>query len=154
MGLGLEVVLGGLDDLEVLVSHRLMMWEAIHPELHQEIEASRSQTRRWILARMNEGKLIAFLVRSKGKVAGSGCLWLRPEQPRPGLTKLEVPYLMSMYTEQAYRKQGVASRIVQEAIEWSKKHGYERVVLHASEEGRPIYEKFGFTPTREMRLRL
>ncbi len=140
--------------MEVLVSHRLLMWDAIHPERHEQNEASRSLTREWIREKLEAGKLIALLVRTEeGKTAGSGCLWLRPEQPRPGWKILEIPYLMSMWTEKEYRRQGVATRIVREAIDWCKKHNYERIVLHASMEGRPIYEKFGFTPTDEMRLR-
>jgi hypothetical protein len=35
-----------------------------------------------------------------------------------------------------------------------RKQGYERIVLHASNEGRPLYESFGFEPANEMTLRL
>ncbi len=150
-----HVVEGGIEDVEVLVSHRLMMWEAIHPEMREQIEASSELTRQWLEEKLQGGKLVALLVKtSGGKVAGSGCIWLREEQPRPGWSRLEVPYLMSMYTGKEFRRQGVASIIVREAIEWCKRHGYQRIVLHASKEGRAIYEKIGFTVTDEMRLKL
>jgi GNAT superfamily N-acetyltransferase len=59
-----------------------------------------------------------------------------------------------MYTEKGFRRAGVASTIVQCAIEWSKEHGYKTISLHASEAGIPLYEKFGFKQTAEMRLML
>jgi hypothetical protein len=36
---------------------------------------------------------------------------------------------------------------------WAKKQGLRSVNLHASDEGRHLYEKLGFEPTNEMRLR-
>jgi hypothetical protein len=39
-------------------------------------------------------------------------------------------------------------------IQWLKEQGFSSVVLHASDEGRPLYETLGFVPTNEMRLRL
>lgn len=44
--------------------------------------------------------------------------------------------------------------IIEEAIKWCEEKRYDRLVLHASESGKKVYTKFGFKPTREMRLRL
>jgi hypothetical protein len=38
-------------------------------------------------------------------------------------------------------------------LEWVKQQGFGAVNLHASDEGRPLYEKLGFENTNEMRLR-
>ena len=59
-----------------------------------------------------------------------------------------------MYTEPAYRRQGVARLLVRTMIEWCRAEGFVAVALHASKDGRPLYESFGFRPTNEMRLRL
>ena len=37
---------------------------------------------------------------------------------------------------------------------WCRGQGFRSVALHASEEGRPLYEKLGFHHTNEMRLKL
>jgi len=37
------------------------------------------------------------------------------------------------------------------AIAWARAHGIARLVLHASPEGRPLYEQLGFEATNEMR---
>ncbi|MDG6942455.1 MAG: GNAT family N-acetyltransferase [Nitrososphaerota archaeon] len=59
-----------------------------------------------------------------------------------------------MYTIPAYRNNGVATAIIKEAMKWSKGHGYPTLLLHASEQGRRVYSKLGFTDTHEMRTRL
>ena len=144
----------GSGDVELLVAHRLNMWRAIHPELASKVDESEELTREWVRAKLAEGKLIGFIARAQdGTVAGSGCIWLRDEQPRPTNPRQVVPYLMSMYTEKGFRRRGVARLIVQGALKWCREHGYDRVVLHASEEGKQLYEGFGFEPTSEMRLK-
>jgi GNAT superfamily N-acetyltransferase len=79
---------------------------------------------------------------------------LHPIQPNPRRDYTMQPYLLSMYTEPDFRKRGVASIVVSKAIEWSRKHEYGRLVLHASDMGRKVYKKFGFKRTWEMRLDL
>ena len=144
-----------MDDLDLLVTHRQNMWRDIHPEWGAEVEASAEATREWIRKALSVGELIGFIARAEdGSVAGSGCLWIRPEQPRPTNPRQVVPYLMSMYTEREFRRKGAAQKVVQAAIQWCRDRGYDRVVLHASSEGRPLYENFGFEPGSEMRLKL
>jgi hypothetical protein len=38
-------------------------------------------------------------------------------------------------------------------MEWCATEGVMTVILHSSEEGRPLYEKLGFEATNEMRLK-
>ncbi len=81
----------------------------------------------------------------------SGSLWFQPSQPRLLISRLEVPYILSMYTAAEHRRQGLAKRIVQALLTEARRRGYPTVVLHASEMGRPVYEALGFHPTTEMR---
>jgi GNAT superfamily N-acetyltransferase len=151
--LGFKVTYAKLSDLDLLVDHRLSMWHELHPELRTEIERLRAYTRKWINAKLESGELVGFIARtSDGRVAGSGCIWLRDEIPRPNNQLHVVPYLMSMYTVKDFRMQGVAKEIVKRAVKWSRAHHHDRVVLHASDHGRHLYEEVGFKPTHEMRL--
>ncbi len=144
---------GGLDDLELLLEHRQKMWEAIYPDKTDEIKEGEERTRRWIRDALQRGVLIPFIARDKtGNVAGSGCVLIREDQPRPSSDQIYNPYLLSVYTEKSFRNQGVATLILEESVKWSKKWGFDRMILHASPEGRPIYEKFGFKATNEMRI--
>lgn len=153
--MGFKIAYARPSDLDLLVEHRLRMWHDIHPEFGTKIEKSRAYTRKWIKGKLSAGELIGFIARAQdGSVAGSGCVWLKEEAPRPSSPLHVTPYLMSMYTETGFRRQGVAREILKMALGWAKNHRHERVSLHASDYGRRLYEEFGFMPTGEMRLAL
>lgn len=155
LGLGFTITMAGTDDVDLLASQRLKMWLDIHPEMETLVKGSEKTTRAWVRKNIRDGKLVGFIVRTeKGELAGSGCIWVRPEQPRPNSPRLEVPYLLSMYTERPYRGKGVARMVVKSALKWCRDNDFERVILHASSQGRPLYESLGFEPTNEMRLKL
>ena len=150
--MGFKVTYATDGDLELLVEHRLAMWRELRPEFRGKIDRLKAYTRRWISRKLTDGELIGFVARTPdGRVAGSGCIWLREEPPRPNNPLHTVPYLMSMYTAKEFRRQGVAREVLKRALKWSKDHHHERVVLHSSDYGRRLYEEFGFGPSREMR---
>ena len=37
-------------------------------------------------------------------------------------------------------------------VDWARTERLDRLVLHASKEGRAVYERFGFVATNEMRF--
>ena len=148
----LSVHKAGLGDLDALVHQRRRMWEALgirDDDLHVRGD---QVYERWARARLKNHELMAWVVKSSdGRIAGGGCVWLQPVQPRPHRASMVQPYLLSMYTEPDFRRRGVASMVVKEAMEWCRKKKYERLMLHASEMGRKVYCKLGFRRTWEMR---
>lgn len=93
-----------------------------------------------------------------GKVAGTGGYHLRQVPPRLNardgayLTSFDQPIILGMYTEPEFRRHGVATLILEAILDDCRKKNYVNVVLHASEEGRHLYERFGFEDSHEMRL--
>ncbi len=110
---------------------------------------------RWVRREMKAKRIVCFLVETeKGRVVGGGSVWLREVQPYPGFPGGKVPYLMSMYTEPAYRRKGVGSLVARQAITWSRRHGYPSITLHGSRFGRLLYLKLGWKRSWEMELDL
>ena len=62
--------------------------------------------------------------------------------------------VVSMWTEPSHRRRGLGNRVMDAILQWCRARGIRRLTLHASTEGRPLYERFGFRPTNEMRLEL
>ena len=140
-------------DVDVLIRHRRAMWEDLGVRIKPPLMWGDGVYGRWVRARLKSHRLVGWLVEADGFVVGSGCVWLQPIQPRPHHRNRTLqPYLLSMYTEKNFRRLGVASMIVHEAIIWSKENGYERVVLHSSPMGRNVYSKLGFKRSWEMWL--
>jgi GNAT superfamily N-acetyltransferase len=90
-------------------------------------------------------------------VVGGAGAQVRPIIPRPGaggrLLTAPQALLVNVYTEPAWRRQGVAERLIRAALAWADARGVSSVVLHASDAGRALYERLGFRPTNEMAYR-
>ncbi len=155
VGSRLTVRSATLRDLDVLVHQRRAMWEDLGITDNSMHESGDRVYKQWARTGLKTRRLMAWLVEnSEGTIAGGGCLWLQPIQPRPHRAVMFQPYLLSMYTGPDFRRRGVASLVLQEAINWCKKNGYERLMLHASDMGRKVYLNFGFKRTWEMKLDL
>ncbi len=143
-------------DLPVLVRHRRGMWEEIGGRTARDLDRADGVYRRWARREMAGGKFLGLLaVDPIGRAAASGVLWIAPAHPRPGrFARLTTPTIMSMYTDPAFRRLGLASRIVTWMVAWARARGYARIYLNASTMGRPVYAKLGFVSGNEMRLDL
>lgn len=150
-----QISQGKPEDVKILLSHRMKMFHEIKPNNGEYLPDFYQVTESWIARKIGDDNFIAFIARTAdGKVAGSGCVLIKEDQPRPGSLNTDAPYLLSMYTEPEYRKKGVATLIIEESIKWAKANGYDRIDLHASPIGKALYEQFGFKQTNEMRLML
>ena len=150
---GIRVRRATLKDVDELVHQRRAMWEDLGVKGEAEHDRADRIYHRWVRSRMKNERLSGWIAeKPDGTVAGGGCVWLQEVQPRPHRKGRLQPYLLSMYTEPEFRGRGVASKVVQAAIDWTRKQGFERLQLHASEMGRGVYTRLGFKRTWEMRL--
>ncbi len=58
-------------------------------------------------------------------------------------------HLMNVYTEENYRRRGIARHLVNMLIEDARVHGATEISLDATESGRPLYESVGFKASEE-----
>ncbi|HHQ4779450.1 TPA: GNAT family N-acetyltransferase [Aeromonas veronii] len=74
--------------------------------------------------------------------AGTLALFVRP--PYPGNLAGVEGYLRNMYTQPQWRRQGIATALLDTIAAFAIARQLGKVWLHASEQGRPIYERSGF----------
>jgi GNAT superfamily N-acetyltransferase len=67
------------------------------------------------------------------------------------VTTAPVPLVVNLYTEPEFRGKGIARALMNTLLKWTTAQGCDRVALHASDAGRPLYQALGFVPTNEMR---
>ena len=144
-----------LRDLNVLVHQRRGMWLGMGERNRSKLDRQDRAYRRWVQPRLRNGRVVGWVIETEANdIVAGGIVWLRPAVTRPGARHQVQPYLLSMYTEPRWRKRGLASLIVGEAVKWSKRNGYPGLWLHASSMGRRIYVRHGFKRTWEMVLEL
>ena len=149
--------LATLDDIPALVSHRRKMFEdmaAVESRHHDlsGIDAMDLAYAEQLRYEIPVGSTRIWVIDDQGQIAASGALKFVDWLPRPNGSRRGLVYVHSVYTEKAYRRQGLARRILTAMIAYCSENGWSRISLHASELGRGLYEDLGFQPTNEMRL--
>jgi GNAT superfamily N-acetyltransferase len=140
-------------DLELLVRHRQRMWEDMGTIRPGADDPSKEAYRAWLRRHLGHD-LEGWIAVDGNQVLGSGLLWSQEWHPRPAVPRGTIPYLVSVFVEPTARRQGVARAITQAAIDAARAAGHPRMALHASDEGRPLYESLGFAPSKEFWLEL
>jgi GNAT superfamily N-acetyltransferase len=142
-------------DIPALVRHRRMMWWDTGRRNEAALELMEMAAGEYFTSAVADGSYRGFLaVVADGEVVGGGGIVI---SQWPGMLGQRMPLramILNLYVEREYRRQGIARALMQVMIAWCCEHDFTNVGLHASDEGRALYEKLGFRPTNEMRLEL
>jgi len=145
------------DDAATIARHRVEMFREMGnvptEELARELLDRSTLALAAVLA---DGTYVGWLaIGDHDKVIAGAGVHIKPQLPRisPDGTHVEVapvPLVVNVYTDREYRGQGVARALMRAVMKWASTLGSDRVVLHASDAGRPLYTSLGFNPTNEM----
>lgn len=103
----------------------------------------------------DEGKHTTFLALDGDRVVGVGSADYHTEMPTCANPTGCCAFLMNIYTDPAYRRKGIAARIVTALVEDAKARGAGSVLLEATDMGAPLYRKLGFVDAKGyMRLEM
>ncbi len=107
-------------------------------------------------AHLSGGAVRAWVIEAEGQIVASGAVSILPWPPGPAGGSDRGALLHSMYTAPAYRRRGLARRIVEAAIDFCRAEAVAWLMLGGtgSEAGKPLYESVGFRPSSFMRLDL
>ncbi len=78
-------------------------------------------------------------------LAACGMAWVSERLPGPG-SDGRIGYIGNMSTDPRHRRQGHARAVLQALMGWLADGGVRRAQLTATDEGRGLYESFGFAP--------
>jgi GNAT superfamily N-acetyltransferase len=109
--------------------------------------------RPWLSRKMQAEEYLAwFAVAEDGAVAAGLGMWLMDWPPHmlgPGPWRANI---LNVYMRPQSRRNGLARKLTQTAVEWCRANRLSTVILHASDAGRPLYASMGFEPSTEMRM--
>ncbi len=105
----------------------------------------------WLVSQHNAPQII---------IAGAGVI-IREVPPFPirhkngeiAIAEGRQGLIVNVFTEPEWRRRGLAQLLIEQIIAWSRDQQLDGLVLHTSDDGRALYEKFGFVRTSEMELR-
>ncbi len=144
-----------VEDIPLLLRHRRLMFESMGFVDQTRNDAMDLEVAAYLAEAIPSGEYRGWLAtNSEGVTLGGIGLTLIQLAPSPRNMRGRYAYLLNLYVEQEYRRQGIAMALVERSIAWAREQGIVEVRLHASDQGRPLYEDVGFHQTNEMRLML
>jgi GNAT superfamily N-acetyltransferase len=145
-------------DAVVIAQHRVAMFrdmgdvptDALAAQLLAE---STTALTTWLRDRSYVGWLV--IDDGHAVIAGAG-VHIKPQLPRMShdgsrVVTTPIPLVVNVYTQPEWRGRGIARGLMNLLMTWAAGRGTDRVVLHASDTGRPLYRSLGFEATNEMR---
>ncbi len=142
----IEIRKADLSDLDLLVQWRM---ETLHEVFSDPIftfpEDLEEQNRAYYQWALPAGEHIACFACADGQRAGCGGLCLYQEMPSPENPGGRCAFLMNIYCRPAYRRHGIGEAVVRWLLDQAKERKVTKIYLETTEEGRPLYEKIGFT---------
>ena len=146
-----------INDLDELVRLRIEFLKEVQPINTRQFseEELKVSLHEYLSKSIKNDEFVAWLAISGGEIiATSGLCFF---QITPGFTLIDgkIAYILNIYTLPHWREKGIGKQVFDHILQEANSRGYKCISLHTSEDGRPIYEKFGFRLTSdEMELRL
>ncbi|MBO4617701.1 Acetyltransferase (GNAT) domain-containing protein [Lachnospiraceae bacterium YSD2013] len=89
-------------------------------------------------------ELIAFVAKEGDRIVSVAYLHIIEMPANSILLNGLYADVLSVYTEPAYRGQGICTQLMKNLVEYGKRRGLGRIDLSATDAGYPIYAKVGF----------
>ncbi|MBI0581263.1 GNAT family N-acetyltransferase [Neobacillus cucumis] len=99
--------------------------------------------------KLSDGTLVQWLVEDHEEIIGCGAVIFYEFPPSYTNKTGKKAYIANMYTNENYRGQGIATKLLTKLVVEVKSSGISKIWLGASKLGRPVYKKFGFRETDE-----
>ena len=139
----------GLGDIDVLVKLREYFMACFGP-LDEKGREALGNYRRFLLDCMPDGSFVQWLAEAGGEIAATGSVSFYRLPPTGRRPNGRACYIGNMFTYPAHRKRGLAGEILRLLADEARAAGCRAILLHASDQGRPLYEAYGFAATSGM----
>jgi GNAT superfamily N-acetyltransferase len=140
-------------DAPVIAYHRASMFYDMGKIDKAQAAALESASRLHVKQWLESGEYRGWLIENGNEVVAGGGIIFRRLLPAPDHVNGGIEArVLNVYTEPNHRRRGLAGKIVMAILDWCNANNISCVTLHASDDGRALYESLGFKQTNEMRF--
>jgi len=143
-----------LDDIPEIIRQRRRMYEDMHYTDTSALDTMSKLTADYLRSAIPDGSFQAWLACDDHRLIAGGAVLITRWPAHAYDLECRRATILNVYTDPGYRRRGIARQLMQTMIAWCKQQGFARITLHASDNGRHLYESLGFEPSNEMRLKL
>ena len=141
-------------DIPEILHQRRRMYEDMHYTDASALAEMIRLSADYLGKAITDGSFHAWLACAQDKPIAGGAVIISPWLAHPYDLECRRATILNVYTEPEYRRRGIARQLVETMIARCKQQGLARITLHASDDGRHLYESLGFEVSNEMRLKL
>jgi ribosomal protein S18 acetylase RimI-like enzyme len=141
-------------DLDLICRHRHEMFKA-SGRSDDALAPMSAAFRDWLSPRLADGGYFGWIATDEGApMAGLGMMVIDwpPHPSHP--TQSARGYILNVFVEPERRGRGIAKALMELAMAEGRRRGLQYMILHATTQGRPMYEQLGWTQTSEMSISL
>ena len=143
-----------VDEIPEILRQRRAMYEDMDFRDPRALDAMIKTTGPYLERALADGGFRAWLASFSGKVIGGGAVVIAGWPGHADNPDCRRATILNVYTYPDFRRRGVARTLMETMLDWCRRERFHAVFLHASKDGRPLYESLGFKPANEMRLEL
>ena len=137
-----------VDDIDILIKLRIDYLLADRGNLTDDEEkAIRSQLTTYYVKHINHD-FIAVLAEIENKVVSTAFLAISEKPANPSFITGKTGTLLNVLTYPEYRRMGFARKVIYQIIDEAKQLGVSSIDLSATQDGKALYEKIGFTEAK------
>ena len=142
------------EDAALLAEHRARVWREVGDWGEEPMSRQIPVWTSWFHDAVADGRYRSWIAVENGEAIASGSLLVYTAIPRPGSAADREGRVQSVYVAPVARRRGIARALMATIVEYARAAPLIRLVLHPSDEARPLYAGLGFSDLDEMGLPL
>lgn len=129
-------------ELDIFIGMRI---DQLREEGAKENIDLRPALRDYYQRHMADDTFVSWLALDSGKIIATSGMSIVEKPPYFGCPSGRIGLLSSMFTDKAYRRQGIAKELLSRVVNEARERGCGTVQITASDMGVLLYTNFGFT---------
>ena len=142
-------------DIDALIETRVALFRELEEgPAESDLALFRAGCRGVLRSAMGGDSCLSWVAtRGDEEICGAVILLLFPRLPSPANLGTSEGYILNVYVGPGFRRQGIASAMLEAVVKEARERGLARLRLHTTAGGRSVYKRLGFRSRRnEMEL--
>ncbi|MCX6248020.1 MAG: GNAT family N-acetyltransferase [Bacteroidetes bacterium] len=145
----------GISDVQTIIDSRIEFVREVNCGLTEETESRlRRSLGNYLRKSFRNNSFVSWFAEYNDQPVAFSGMVIREQPGNFDLPNGKTGYILNMFTIQDFRNNGLGSLLFQKLIDEARKRKLDRIELHATSDGEPIYRKFGLTEPHDKVLEL
>ena len=132
-------------DIETIIEYRIIFLQEAQGISSKELELSlKKSLRQYFTRSLENDSFISWIAEYENKSIGFSGMVIREQPGNFEISNGKTGYVLNMFTLKEVRNNGIGTLLFQKLIYEAKQRNLDRIDLHATQDGEPIYRRFGF----------